>query len=659
MTGPGRSVPNAARAAWATAAILLAIYGVTLAPTVTTWDSGEFLSAIRTLGVPHPPGTPLFVFVANVWARTLSILPFAAAVNAGSAVAAALACGSLAWLVARWIGRPTVGILAGIIAGTTAAVWQSATETEVYSYSLLLVSLFLVVAELAGAGWSTRHRLLLAFLFGLAVPLHISALVAGPAVILLAATDAGGSWSVRASLAPAGAWLVAIGIGTVSIVPAAGGLVLMTLAAAVPDGDSTPRRLALGVRTLALTLLGASFVLVMLVRAQHDPGVNQGNPSTWSSLVEVVDRRQYDVPPLWPRRAPLWLQLGNVLQWADWQIASGLSDAPGPSPWRTPFTLVFAALGGVGLVVHRTLDRRSWRVVGVLLAAATLGVVLVLNLRAGPSFGWGVLPEGALREARERDYFFALAFAIWGVWAGIGLWALAERMRRAWVRALLFGAAALPAVLNWTAMDRRRTPDRVLAQALGQSLLESAPPNAVMVVEGDNDTYATWFAQHVAGLGRNIVPVTIPLLSADWYRAELARRHDLLDGESVRTWRGLEATLVALARGADRSGRPLTAAVSVDARERIMMGSAWRLTGMVYVRQTETTADGLIVDTAATRAIATAIERLNLTPATRLARDGTGRYLQRLLLCPTAALGDDGARRRMPGGLLESTCNFR
>lgn len=652
-------VPGASRAprhaALASGAILLATYLATLAPTVTPWDSGEFLSAIRTLGIPHPPGTPLFILVARVWADLVPGVPFALAANAGSAVATAGACGALALLVTRWTGRWLAGVAGAVAGGTMATVWQNATETEVYAWALLLVVLLLVVADRAGERWSARHRALLAFLFGLAVPLHLSVLVAGPAVLLLAGTDAGGDWSVRAALRPAGAWCIALGVGTVTLTPLVAGVILVALGEAVAsDGERGDG----GVATILLVLLGASLVVVMLVRARHDPAVNQGNPATWSALMDVVARRQYDVPPLWPRRAPFWLQMGNLLQYADWQVAWGVSNAVGASLQRTPLTVAFAALGLCGSLWHRRRDRRSWRTLALLLASATLGVVVVLNLRAGPSFGWGILPDDALREARERDYFFALAFLLWGVWAGCGVAAIAERIGRAPGRALL-AIACLPLALNWQGVDRRRPADAQLTETVGLALLRSVPLRGILVLAGDTDSYSVWFAQHVLAERPDVVPVTVPLLGATWYREELRRRHALLPDSLVVRWGGMERTLAALAVAAETQGRPVSAAVTLPAADRRRLGARWRLEGMTYAAS-DSLAPVLSIDSARSSEGALAVRRIIGDESPHPSREPLLRYLRALLRCPETALRQSGSGGSPAGArLLETTCNYR
>ncbi|MCC6928523.1 MAG: DUF2723 domain-containing protein [Gemmatimonadaceae bacterium] len=673
---------------------LLVAYVATLAPTVTLWDSGEFLAAIHSLGVPHPPGTPLFVFAARAWSMVLGWLPFAVAVNLASAACTAGAAAIMAGLMTRWTGRAAAGVAGALAGGGMAAVWQSATETEVYAYATLLIAVALLLADRAGTRWSVRHRVAIAFCFGLAVPLHISALVAGPAIILLAATDRSAAVSIRAALAPLAAWCVAVGLGTVRPLPVMVGVLLALAAWLAPDGNDSGEARWGAFGSLAMVVLGASFVLVMLVRARHDPTINEGSATSWQALVDIVARRQYDVPPPWPRRAPFWLQLGNVIQYTDWQVAAGLSDAPGISPVRTPITVAFVLLGIVGSAWHRRRDERSWKAMTLLFLCATVGVVIVLNLRAGPSFGIGILPPDAMHEARERDYFFSLAFLVAGLWCGCGLVALSDRLARSVTRPpasatrpdARLGArpqarplaravmllALLPLALNWRAVDRRRAPDAVLARELAVELLAHLPERAVLVVAGDNDSFPLWYVQEVEGLRRDVTTVTIPLLGATWYRTELARRHDLLSERVAAEWRGLEPTLAAIGDGARARRRPLHVAVSVssDDRRAVAPGKGWRLVGMSYAASIALIADSGRGDAAPViDSTAIALSRIESagrrravggkTASAPAARDGTGRYVQRLLDCPAAALARARGVNSSPPGLLESTCNFR
>ncbi|HEV8365344.1 MAG TPA: DUF2723 domain-containing protein [Gemmatimonadaceae bacterium] len=656
------------------AGALTIVYIVTLAPGVTLWDAGEFQSAIRSLGIPHPPGTPLYVMIGAVWARIFApLIGFARAVNLLSALATAAGCAVLGASVARWTSSRIAGIAAGLTAGAMLSVWRSATETEVYALSLALALIALALADHAGVTQRWRDAVLAVYVLALAVPLHLSALVVAPGVVAFAATDRSGRVYAPRAVVLSGGVLLAMALGTTQPALALGS-VLVIAAASLSRADVASRgRLRDGAALLAVVLLAATAVAFMYLRAQHDPFVNQGNPVTIDGVVNVVGREQYDVPALWPRRAPLWLQIGNVVQYADWQVAFGLDDWVGASAKRTPFTLLFVALGIAGAAWHRSHDRRSFRAVAVALVSASLGAVAVLNLHAGPSYGIGILPTDAPHEARERDYFFAIAFALWGAWAGIGAtsfgrW-LAMRFKgpkAAGATALII--AAVPIALNWRAANRAQDGPPTLAERFATALLDSTSPNAVLLVAGDNDTYPLWFEQIVQRRRPDITVVTIPLLPADWYRWELARRHKLVLGSAVDSWRGLDETIDAVAARAVELRRPLALANTVPARQREALGSNWIMRGMVYERRepddasagipvlavgdsihvSQLSASHVVVDT-------TIASRLVIINPTQHVVDPAEGYVHALLNCPSEILSVVRAGR----GSVDPRCNLR
>jgi hypothetical protein len=183
-------------APFATGAVLFLIYAATVAPTVTFWDAGELIAAAHSLGIPHPPGTPLFILLLSTWGRLFGFLPFALATNLFSAAATAMAGALTCALVAHafrerldWSERDATfaGIASAIAAGSMSTAWSNATETELYGASLCLaIATLWCAAQATVATDGSRWRLLVAYLFGLAAPLHVSALIAAPAAIYLA-----------------------------------------------------------------------------------------------------------------------------------------------------------------------------------------------------------------------------------------------------------------------------------------------------------------------------------------------------------------------------------------------------------------------------------------------------------------------------------------
>ncbi|MES2525028.1 MAG: DUF2723 domain-containing protein [Gemmatimonadota bacterium] len=580
-----------------TTMLLLALYLSTIAPDLTFWDASEFVTAAQTLGIPHPPGTPLWTLLANVCARLFSNAGPVRSVTTLSVIASALAGGVGAAMITRWIGAGAA-VAAAVSAGAMMSVWSNATETEVYAVALLLSVCMLAIGERAGREDASddarrRARGLLAFLAALAVPLHLSALVALPAAVAFA-------WrGPRPTLGEVAGWG-------------------------------------------ALALLALSAVAVLPLRAMHDPALNSGDPETFRAMVAVLRREQFAVSGLWPRTAPLWLQIGNVFQYADWQVAFGLHPHPTPALVRTPLSILWTALGIVGLRALWQRERRVGRAMLLLLASGTLGVVVWLNMRAGPSYGVGVLPAGAAHEARERDYFFVLGFWTWGLLSGAGIASLARSLSqrlagtplRVAVVAGALSVAAVPLVANVRAMNRGQQPLATLPRVYARLLLDAVPQGGVLFTAGDNDSFPLWYLQQVESYRRDVTVVTVPLLPAQWFRAQLAQRDRLLSQPGVERWPGLDAVLQSIVVHAGRARRPYRVSTLLAARDRsrIDPSTGWALEGLVYAPAPSLARGTVGLDLIA---LADARGRVPLSALEPLAPgiDGAGEQIQGLLRC--------------------------
>ena len=625
-------------------ALLMVVYGATVAPTVTLWDAGEFIAAVETLGIPHPPGTPLYVLVARVWSDALGFLPRALATNLFSAVATAGAAALLAGLLARATRQPLAALAAAVCAGATATVWSNATETEVYAASLVLSLVMLVVGERAGREADARWQVLLAYLFALAVPLHMSALVAVPGAVLLASVDEHGKLHARRALLLGGAGVAAAGVGTGSLAVVLAGIALSAF-------GLRRSAVASAVAILVVLALGVSATLVLLVRSAHDPALDAGNPETWTALLDVVARRQYAPAGLWPRQAPLWIQMGNLVQYLDWQFAMGVNAGVGPSLLRTPVTVIYALLGLTGCVRHARDDRRSWLALAAVFASATVGLVAYMNFKAGASFAWSFVPDGARHEVRERDYFFALGFFVWGAWAGYGAVRLLSR-RLAWAGVAV---ACLPIALNWRVANRRRAPEALLAHVAARAWLAPLPQRAVLITGGDNDSFPLWYLQLVEGVRPDVAVITSPLLGADWYRVEVAERHRLLPTGAVTSRLTQGERLRLLANHAAREGRPLAASAFLDSTRRAHLAPAWRFDGMTF--QADSGPPGTRLDPRQAARVSEVIPGSVLDREPLDTPDRAPRFMARTLRCPSLMVRS-GVGTRLADSL-DSTCNFR
>ncbi|WP_337170912.1 DUF2723 domain-containing protein [Gemmatimonas aurantiaca] len=640
----GVRLPSSAVAAGVTTMVLFTLYLATAAPDLTFWDASELTTAAHTLGIPHPPGTPLWVLLGHVCALVFQSVNPARAITMLSVVAGALTGGVGAWLATRWVGARGA-VVSAVLAGSFYTVWNNATETEVYAVTLLASVLLLLVAERAGRAdidETQRRRLrgVMAFVVGLAIPLHLSVWVALPAAVAFA-------WpGVRRGEASS---------------------------SDRTEGRSSQSHASTGVRPgrgelvgwVLLALLGASAVMAMPLMAMHDPALNSGNPVTLDAVLAVLRREQYQVAGMWPRQAPLWLQFGNVLQWADWQVGFGVQPRPVPSLARTGLTVLFVWLAILGVRRLWRHEARVGRAMLLLVLSASFGVVVWLNMRLGPTYGGDLIPANAIHEARERDYFFALAFWAWGMLAGVGLTAVSAALRRARpsgvsidrvidrvidsLAMLPLLAAAIPMVVNRAVIDRTREPAATMPRTYARLLLDAVPQHGVLVAAGDNDTFPLWYLQQVEDYRADVTVVTVPLLGAEWYRAQLAGQ-ELLGRDAVQVWPGLSVALRSVMAHAERGQRPVRVSTLLERHERLRLDPTrgWALEGLVYAPSEQLAPGATGLDLAAMQRSRDATPRSALAPLPAGA-DAAQQTTQELLRCNTI--------ERLTDSLLVSGCN--
>ena len=169
------------------AASLMAIfvYWLTLCPTVYVEGSGELIGAAFWLGTPHPTGYPLFCLSSRLVAL---ILPFASPayeINVASARFAAAACGALALMLQQRGVQSWVALSSALVFAFSRTYWSQAVIAEVYGQALLLVVLVVVQALRTSESKDLRNLLLLSWLMGLGVTVHLMQVLVWPGLVVV------------------------------------------------------------------------------------------------------------------------------------------------------------------------------------------------------------------------------------------------------------------------------------------------------------------------------------------------------------------------------------------------------------------------------------------------------------------------------------------
>jgi hypothetical protein len=545
-------------AALAVAVAVLIVYILTLAPTVTFWDAGEFIAATKVLGIPHPPGTPLFVLIAHAWAMLVPVGEYAFRTNLLSAVLSAAAAGFFFLVAHETTRRFTAdldsrsarllslggGAAAAMLGAFTFTNWQNSNETEVYTVATFTIAAMSWLAHVwrrdRGTDRAPRVLLLIVYLAGISIGNHLLALLGGPAIVMfMVATllrDPAGDpaqrreeWSQVAVLAGVWALLIGIGLGSTGLI-LLGGLCFAAAATYATLG----RAGSFAILTLLIACIGVTPYLYLYIRSAQNPPINEAAPATFDALLAVIRRAQY--PPRTPFDDPtvphgpdnpgrtiglMAIQLWDYVVYFTWQWAKSVST------WvQVPVTLLFLGLGLRGSYAQRRVDRPAWWLLFMLFVVTGLGLVVYMNFRPGFGRWFDLYPQGSSHEVRERDYFFVVSFIVWGIWAGMGACLLAgallqhaRGLRR--LAPAAFMLTAVPLALNWSTASRRHGPDATLAADFAYDLLNTVPPYGILFTYGDNDTFPVWWAQEVEGIRQDVTVVCLALANTDWYMRQL------------------------------------------------------------------------------------------------------------------------------------------
>lgn len=233
-----------------TAVMTLVIYVPMLPPTITGEDSGELIAAAYTLGIPHPPGYPLWCMLGKLFTIILPFNSIAWRVAAMSTALAAAATFLLTLIVIKLTRNRLAAVIAGLALAVSADFWAQSLIAEVYSLNALIILACVFILLVWQERRDNRLLYIFAFVYGLGLCNHQTIHLLGPVFALFILSLQPRPWTHwRSHVA-----MLAIAFGTWLVI-----------------------HLYLPIRSLA------------------NPPMDWGNPETWDSFWYTVLRKQYEL----------------------------------------------------------------------------------------------------------------------------------------------------------------------------------------------------------------------------------------------------------------------------------------------------------------------------------------------------------------------------
>lgn len=329
---------------WITFLISAVVYLITIEPTVSFWDCGEFITTSYKFEVGHPPGAPLFMIVGRIFTLFGGPDDAARLINAMSALASAFTIMFLFWTITHLARKlvvngenitvaQTISIVSSGFVGALAytfsdTFWFSAVEGEVYAMSSLMTAVvfwaILKWENVADEPNANRWLIFIAYIIGLSIGVHLLNLLAIPAIVFVYyfkkynVTRNGIIYALIISVVILGMVMYGIIPGVVTVgswfellfvnsfgLPFHSGLFfyLVLIIAAVGYGIwYTAKKQMVIWNTIILgvtvILIGYSSFTLIIIRSSAQPPMDQNSPNNAFSLLSYLNREQYGDRPL-------------------------------------------------------------------------------------------------------------------------------------------------------------------------------------------------------------------------------------------------------------------------------------------------------------------------------------------------------------------------
>ena len=329
---------------WLVFLIAAFVYGMTIEPTASFWDCPEFISCAEKLQVGHPPGAPFYMLVGNLFTQLASdASQVSGMVNFLNALLSAGCILFLFWSITRLVRALLVGderklsvmdviiILGAGFVGALAytfsdTFWFSAVEGEVYAFSSFLTALvfwmILCWQDEADSVSGDRWIILIAYIIGLSIGVHLLNLLCIPAIVLVFYYQKYQTLSLKGvigaialsgilivlilfvyipGMADVGGWFELFFVNVMGLPFQSGlivflGLVLFLLIGAIYRFRK--RIVNTGLWCLLMLTIGYTTYAVILIRANANTPLNENAPDTIFTLKSYLNREQYESAPL-------------------------------------------------------------------------------------------------------------------------------------------------------------------------------------------------------------------------------------------------------------------------------------------------------------------------------------------------------------------------